>query len=76
MTEPLIDEEKFVVPELAETMSSLPMQEQNTVRFANEYRENVKKYCVTDGDVAFQWNKIKKQTVNPVTVTINENSNI
>lgn len=69
LTEPIAtDGAKLQLPE---TLSALPQQENETVRFANGVRDNVKNYLVTDGDVAFQWSKIKKQVANEVSVTIN-----
>ncbi|KAI8116318.1 putative nuclease HARBI1 [Lucilia cuprina] len=69
MVEPYLNE--TLSANLPETILPLPPQSHDTIRFANEARDNVRKYLVTDGDVPFQWNKIKKQTANPVTVTIN-----
>lgn len=66
---PRFGQEPFV-PDLPSTITPLPVQQHETVRFANEMRENVKKYLITNGDVPFQWQKIRKQVANPVTVTI------
>ncbi|XP_036340050.1 putative nuclease HARBI1 isoform X2 [Rhagoletis pomonella] len=46
---------------LPSTISSLPVQEQNTYKYACKTRDNICKYCITDGDVPYQWHKIKKQ---------------
>lgn len=56
--------------ELTSNFVSLPMQLHETVRFANEMRENVKKYLISNGDVPFQWQKIRKQVANPISVMI------
>lgn len=63
-------EEDLLPQSLPETFSNLPMQTHTTVRFANENRDNVKQYVISKGDVKFQWQKVKKQTANTVTVTI------
>lgn len=62
--------EEEPLPPLPDTFIDLPQQRHETVRFVNQIRDNIKNYLVTDGDVPFQWEKIKKQVANPVMVTI------
>lgn len=69
LTEPLNADDVHQIS-LPETMTSLPLQEHETIRFANGMRDNIKKYLVTDGDVSFQWLKIRKQVANEVSVSI------
>ncbi|XP_017469447.1 PREDICTED: uncharacterized protein LOC108361357 isoform X2 [Rhagoletis zephyria] len=45
---------------LPQTISSLPVQEHDTYKHSCKIRDNICKYCVTDGDVSYQWIKIKK----------------
>ena len=47
--------------DMPKTISSLPQQQQESYKYACEIRENVRKYCVTDGDVPFQWVKLNKK---------------
>lgn len=44
---------------LPDTITSLQSQESNTYKFASRIRENISKYCITDGDVPFQWKACK-----------------
>lgn len=52
------------IPDLPKTMSSLGPQLIDTYRFASKMLDALATHCVSDGDVNFQWNKIKMMEPN------------
>lgn len=45
---------------LPQTITPLSQQEMSSYKNSCKYRDNLCKYCVTDGDVPYQWSKIIK----------------
>lgn len=49
---------------LPQTITPLSQQEMSSYKNSCKYRDNLCKYCVTDGEVPYQWSKIIKKKLN------------
>ena len=55
----IITKDDLEAEQLPETLSVIGPQECDSYKFACRIRDNISQYCINEGNVDFQWNKIK-----------------